>query len=106
MNEDFKVTPWEAVGEINYERLIKEFGVFPLTGDLLEKYKKLYGKLPLELKRGLFYAHRDFNTILSLLERGEKVYLYTGRGPSGPMHIGHLFPSSLQRNFKIPSKPF
>ena len=104
MNEDFKVTPWEAVGEIDYQRLVKEFGVSPVTEDLLVRFRKLYGKLPFELKRGLFYAHRDFDKILNLLEQGEKIYLYTGRGPSGPMHIGHLFPfiftKKLQDIFK------
>jgi len=92
MNEDFKITPWEAVGEIDYNRLIKEFGVSPVNSSILAKFKKLYGSLPLELRRGLFYAHRDFDEILNLLEIKEKIYLYTGRGPSGPMHIGHLFP--------------
>jgi len=75
------------------------------------------------LRRGLFFAHRyrgaskipsffflfgeeggltnfgvpsffrDFNDILDLYEKGEKFYLYTGRGPSSEsLHLGHLIP--------------
>jgi len=91
-NDEYKVTPWEVSGEVNYIRLIKEFGVSPLTEELVSKFKKLFGVVPFELKRKLFYAHRDFDKMLKIIESGDKIYLYTGRGPSGPMHIGHLFP--------------
>ena len=37
--------------------------------------------------------YRDFNDILDAFERGEKFYLYTGRGPSSEaLHLGHLIP--------------
>lgn len=36
---------------------------------------------------------RDLNEILDLYEKGEKFYLYTGRGPSSEaLHLGHLIP--------------
>lgn len=36
---------------------------------------------------------RDFNEILDAYEKGEKFYLYTGRGPSSEaLHLGHLVP--------------
>ena len=36
---------------------------------------------------------RDLNEILDLFEKGEKFYLYTGRGPSSEaLHLGHLVP--------------
>ncbi|KOB66767.1 putative Tryptophanyl-tRNA synthetase, partial [Operophtera brumata] len=34
------------------------------------------------LRRGIFFSHRDFHSILNLHEQGKKFYLYTGRGPS------------------------
>jgi len=38
-------------------------------------------------------ALRDFDTILNAVEKGEKFYLYTGRGPSSEaLHLGHLVP--------------
>jgi len=45
------------------------------------------------MMRGLVFSHRDFNLILDAYERGEKIYLYTGRGPSSQsLHCGHLIP--------------
>lgn len=40
-----------------------------------------------------FIQDRDLNLILDAYEKGEKFYLYTGRGPSsGSLHLGHLIP--------------
>jgi len=44
------------------------------------------------LRRGVFFSHRDLNLILENYEKGEEFFLYTGRGPSGHTHIGHLIP--------------
>jgi len=42
---------------------------------------------------GLVGLFRDFNEILDAYERGDKFYLYTGRGPSSEaLHLGHLVP--------------
>jgi tryptophanyl-tRNA synthetase len=86
------VTPWEVRGKVDYERLIKEFGTQPITDELLEKIAKHTGELHPQLRRGLFYSHRDLDTVLDLYEKGTKFVLYTGRGPSGPVHIGHMVP--------------
>jgi tryptophanyl-tRNA synthetase len=86
------VTPWEVRGKVDYERLIQEFGTQPLTDELLQRLAKHTDGLHLQLARGLFYSHRDLDTVLDLYEKGKKFVLYTGRGPSGPVHIGHLVP--------------
>ncbi len=86
------VTPWTVSGKIDYSRLIEEFGTQPLTADLLERIEKHAGELHLQLRRGLFFSHRDLDWVLDLYEAGKKFVLYTGRGPSGPVHIGHLVP--------------
>ncbi len=86
------VTPWEVKGKVDYERLIHEFGTQPLTEELLSKVAKYTGKLHLQLQRHIFFSHRDLDTVLDLYEKGTKFVLYTGRGPSGPVHIGHLVP--------------
>ena len=44
------------------------------------------------LKLGYFFSHRDFDWILDKKSKGESFYLYTGRGPSGMVHMGHLMP--------------
>ncbi len=94
------VTPWEVKGKIDYERLIREFGTQPLTEELLKKLEKHTGELHLQIRRGLFFSHRDLDTVLDLYEKGTKFVLYTGRGPSGPVHIGHLVPWILTKHLQ------
>lgn len=98
------VTPWEVRGKVDYERLIREFGTQLITEELLQKIAKHTGELHLQLRRRIFFSHRDLDTILDLYERGTRFVLYTGRGPSGPVHIGHLIPwiftRHLQEKFK------
>ncbi|MGA9388021.1 MAG: tryptophan--tRNA ligase [Candidatus Bathyarchaeia archaeon] len=86
------VTPWEVRGKVDYERLIREFGTQPLTDELLKRMAEHTDELHLQLRRGLFFSHRDLDVVLDLNDRGTKFVLYTGRGPSGPVHIGHLVP--------------
>jgi len=90
--EKMVVTPWEVSGTIDYEKLIQQFGTQPLTDDLLKRIKKHTGELHLQLRRKLFFSHRDLDWILDMYDAGQKFVLYTGRGPSGPVHIGHLIP--------------
>jgi tryptophanyl-tRNA synthetase len=103
--EKFKVTPWEVKGKVNYEKLIKQFGTKPITEELLERIKKHTKELHFMLKRKIFFCHRDFDWILNKYEEGEKFFLYTGRGPSGHTHLGHLIPwiftKWLQEKFDV-----
>jgi len=99
--EEFTVTPWEVKGRVDYEKLIKIFGTEAITRDLLERLERLAGgELHVLLRRGVFFSHRDFDKILDDLEKGKGFFLYTGRGPSGPMHIGHLIPFILTKWFQ------
>lgn len=91
-NGEMVVTPWEVRGKVDYERLIREFGTQPMTDDLLRRVGAVTGDLHLQLQRQIFFSHRDLDTVLDLYEKGTKFVLYTGRGPSGPVHIGHLVP--------------
>ena len=90
--DDFIVTPWHVEGKIDYDKLIKQFGTEKITNDLLNQVIKLAGEDHFMLRRGIFFSHRDFKTILDEYEKGNKFFLYTGRGPSGHTHIGHLVP--------------
>ena len=86
------VTPWEVKGNIDYEKLIKEFGTEKIDEKLLRRIEKHTGELHHFLRKGIFFSHRDMNWILDEYEKGNKFYLYTGRGPSGKTHMGHLIP--------------
>jgi len=103
-DEKMVVTPWEVRGKVDYKKLIRQFGTQPITDKLLRRLRKHTGKLHPQLRRKLFFSHRDLDTVLELHEQGRTFVLYTGRGPSGPVHIGHLVPwiftKYLQEKFK------
>jgi tryptophanyl-tRNA synthetase len=44
------------------------------------------------LRRGVFYSHRDMDGILDEHAKGNAFALYTGRGPSSGIHVGHMLP--------------
>jgi len=86
------VTPWEVKGDMDYEKLVKQFGTQHLTDDLLERIQKHTKDLHFMLRRKIFFSHRDLDWVLKEYEKGNKFFLYTGRGPSGHTHVGHLMP--------------
>ena len=100
-----KVNPYEVEGKINYERLIKEFGVKKLTPEILKEIEKITGEIHPYLKRGIFFAYRDLKKVFEEYKKGNKFFLYTGCGPSGPIHLGHIatwrFTKWLQDKFDV-----
>ena len=104
------VTPWDvkAEGGIDYMKLIRDFGCSAITTSLIDRIASLTGKAPHRfLRRGLFFSHRDLNTMLDKYAKGVPFYLYTGRGPSSEsLHMGHLVPFHftkwLQDAFGVP----
>ncbi len=89
---NFTVTPWAVEGNVDYNKLIEKFGTFPIKYELIEEIKKITGDVHPFLSNGYFFSHRDLDWILKEYENGNKFYLYTGRGPSGLIHLGHLMP--------------
>ncbi|MBU3912970.1 MAG: tryptophan--tRNA ligase [Nanoarchaeota archaeon] len=105
--KDFSITPYEVGGQVDYSKLIKEFGVSKLDSRTLERIKKQTGELHVFLRRGIFFAHRDLNWLLDEYDAGNKFFLYTGRAPSkgSRVHLGHLIPwimcQWLQEKFDV-----
>lgn len=93
------VNPWEVKGDVNYEKLVKDFGTSVLSDKISKKLQKSH---PL-LRRGIYFSHRDFDKWLAAFDSKKKVSVITGRGPSEKMHLGHLVPflvaKSLQDEF-------
>lgn len=110
--DDDHVDPWSVSSKsekgLDYDKLIKRFGSSKIDDELVARFEKVTGKKAHHLlKRGVFFSHRDVNTILNLHEAGKPFYLYTGRGPSSEsMHLGHLIPflftKWLQDVFDVP----
>jgi len=85
-----KVNPYEVEGKIDYDRLITDFGIKKITDADLKRIEKLAGETHHFLRRGIFFAHRDLKWCLDEYEKGNQFFIYTGCGPSGPIHLGHL----------------
>ena len=100
----FVVTPWTVEGEVDYTILVEKFGLKLIDKGIEDLFKKAIGEVPSLVRRRIFFSHRDLDNVLKLYLSGKKFYLYTGRGPSGPMHIGHivpfLFTKYLQEKFR------
>ncbi|XP_017771244.1 PREDICTED: tryptophan--tRNA ligase, cytoplasmic [Nicrophorus vespilloides] len=110
-DDDF-VDPWNVQSKsdagIDYAKLIKRFGSSKIDQELIDRFESITGKKVHHfLRRGIFFSHRDFHTILTQVESKKPFYLYTGRGPSSSsMHVGHLIPfifcKWLQEVFDVP----
>jgi tryptophanyl-tRNA synthetase len=96
MTNKSTVTPWDVEGNVNYEKLIKEFGVQYITQEQKNYLNQLAEKKGLQkhvfLRRDFFFAQMDLDKVISAHKKGEPIFLYTGRAPGGSMHIGHFIP--------------
>ncbi len=95
MTEKPDITPWEVSNELketDYDRIANEFGAKLIDEEIISRIKRITGEVHPFLTHRIFYSHRDLDIALDSYEKGEKFYLYTGRGPSGEMHLGHLLP--------------
>ena len=82
---EFNVTPWEVSGDVDYGRLIKEFGIKPMPENLPNSFKEN----PL-FRRKIIFAQRDFDRILDSVKNKKKFVMMTGLMPSGKFHLGHM----------------
>lgn len=112
-SDEMVVTAYEVSGEIDYTKLVENFGSTLINDPLMQRIKEHtvgkgnVTKLHRFLRRGIYFSHRDVNVLLDCIEKGQPMYLYTGRGPSSSsMHIGHLIPflftKWLQDAFDVP----
>ena len=76
--------PWEVSGDINYSKLVKEFGIQPL-----KTMPEVFNKNIL-FRRGIVFAHRDIQRILESIKNKKPFVMMTGLMPTGKFHIGHM----------------
>jgi len=84
MKKEFKVTPYEVTGKIDYSKLVKEFGLKPVL-----KLPEVFNKNIL-FRRKVVFAHRDFERILEAIKNKKKFVMMTGLMPTGKFHLGHM----------------
>ncbi|MEM0504157.1 MAG: tryptophan--tRNA ligase, partial [Archaeoglobaceae archaeon] len=78
------ITPWEVEGVVDYRRLIEDFG--------LSDFSELRNSIPNAhklMRRGVIFAHRDYERILEAMKRKETFAVMSGFMPSGEIHFGH-----------------
>ena len=92
---DFTVTPYAVEGDVDYETLLERFGADPLTDEQVARFPDH----PL-VRRRIYYAGRDVDRFLDAAEAGQTHSIVTGRGPSGPMHLGHVMPFYLAKQIQ------
>jgi len=83
-NKKFEVNPWEVKGDIDYGKLIKEFGIEPLK-ELPEIFEN-----NVLFRRKTIFAHRDIGRVLMAIKNKKKFVMMTGLMPSGNFHLGHM----------------
>lgn len=79
-----EITPWDVDGEIDYEKLVREFGVTSLR-----ELPGVFNENVL-FRRGIVFAHRDIQRILEAVKNKKKFVMMTGLMPTGKFHIGHM----------------
>ncbi len=80
------VNPYEVEGEVNYRKLIEEFGARPFSKEMVEAHGISHRLFDV----GYFISHRDFDKYLEKWKSGRKVAIVSGRGVSAQMHLAHL----------------
>ena len=76
--------PWEVEGDIDYKKLVKEFGIEPL-----KELPEIFTKNVL-FRRKIIFAHRDIPKILIAVKNKKPFVMMTGLIPSGKFHLGHM----------------
>lgn len=76
--------PWEVEGDIDYGKLVKEFGIEPLK-ELPDVFEE-----NVLFRRKVIFAHRDIPKILMAAKNKKPFVMMTGLMPTGKFHIGHM----------------
>ena len=79
-----EITPWDVSGDIDYNKLIRDFGVYPL-----KELPKVFND-NLLFRRGIIFAHRDIQRVLEAVKNKKPFVMMTGLMPTGKFHIGHM----------------
>ncbi|MFH0836318.1 MAG: tryptophan--tRNA ligase [Candidatus Micrarchaeota archaeon] len=79
-----EINPWGSELVTDYDKLFKEFGLQPITPELLKKIGLDYRGF----RRGIIFAHRDFDKFVEATEKGRKTAVMSGIKPSSEFHLG------------------
>jgi tryptophanyl-tRNA synthetase len=78
-----QLDPWGTTDIKDYDRLYQEFGISPLTSELLSALSSNR-----YVRRKLVFGHRDLQRILEAANSGKPFAVMSGIKPTGPFHLG------------------
>jgi tryptophanyl-tRNA synthetase len=90
MNTKNKVQDIEK--RTDYDRTLEEFGI-----SKIDTMIPRIGKEHIFFRRGVVFAHRDFDKTLDRIEQNKNFAIISGRGPSSDLHYGHFILFELVR---------
>ena len=83
MGEDeVVIDPWGSSQSTDYSRIIDQFGLSSMDSLAIPNPSRLH-------RRGIVFAHRELDVVLSSQKQGDPFGVLTGLMPSGQMHMGH-----------------
>ena len=82
MDDGVTIDPWGSSQSTDYSKIIEKFGLSSMDGVALDSPSRLH-------RRGVIFAHRDLDMVLSAKKSGDPFGVLTGLMPSGRMHLGH-----------------
>ena len=77
-----EIDPWASKGIKNYDEICEKFGLEKIDHTTLPEPTHLH-------RRGIIFAHRDLDSVLSARKAGKPFGVLSGLMPSGQMHLGH-----------------
>lgn len=78
--------PWEVTGDIDYQKLVRDFGVQELDSTTLPQQFQNN----VLFRRKVVFAHRSFGQIVDAIQNKKPFVMMTGLMPTGKFHIGHM----------------
>jgi tryptophanyl-tRNA synthetase len=82
MGGELRIDPWSSNQSTDYGNIISQFGLQSMSDVEIPNPSHLH-------RRGLIFAHRDLDVVLSAHSAGQPFGVLTGLMPSGRMHLGH-----------------
>ena len=77
-----EIDPWASKGIKNYDEICEKFGLEKIDHTTLPEPTHLH-------RRGIIFAHRDLDSVLSARKAGKPFGVLSGLMPSGQMQLGH-----------------
>ncbi len=94
------IDPFGSSAVFDYSKLFTELGIKPVTPEILKRIKEPSRYL----RRGIDFAHVDFDKFLAASERKEPIAIMTGIKPTNEFHLGSKMTAEniiyFQKEFK------